>query len=301
MATNPAAPRRERPSVAVLFLVAALSALVVVAIYEVNGAEPPPRPGEASLDATAPPPAPNVPEPARSPGPPSCARLRQTYLAQCPNDLPGAPPPGAAVPSSAGARTAAEQARAAADLAVWLHPPPEELEELAKRCEVRFEMPAIAENAAPTVSDEDAAALSLDAAERAALQRTLTDLHTNLQDFAVQSVRELGGDLQGATPSLEEALSELQTRPGSGFEAARETVAKERAGRAQPPPSDQRQPPGERLLRLWAGLGDEFERQLATKVGKDRAHQLRTSSSASWMNRFSQSGCRTAAETTSRK
>ena len=294
MAATDRAERRERPGVAVLLLVAALSALLVVAAYEVSGrrgrrsAEHEPEATPPTAETSAPPP---------RPGPPrveSCARLRRTYLASCPQDLPIDPPAPLASPPAPGARNQ-DQARAAADLAVWLNPPPEELEELAKNCEVRFDIPSITDNAPPAVSDEDAAALSLSDAERVTLQRTLTDMHTRLHDFATQAVLELGG-APATSPSLEEALSDLQTRTGSGFEAARETLANERAGRAQPPAPDRPQPPGERLLRLWAGLGDDLEHQLAAKLGQERAHQLRTAASAGWMNRFSQSGCRARRE-----
>jgi len=66
-----------------------------------------------------------------------------------------------------------------------------------------------------------------------------------------------------------------------------------RAALAIPAGPSAEQPPGERLLRTWATLGDQLERQLATELGKDRARQLRTSPQAGWMNRFSEAGCRT--------
>jgi hypothetical protein len=164
---------------------------------------------------------------------------------------------------------------------------------MARHCEVRFDMPAITDNEPPAVTDEQAAALSLSEHERDLLQRTLRDLHTDLRRFAERAFTEAGGRGGGtATPTLEEMLTELQSRPGGGFEEAREKLARERATSVAPVGPSAQQPPGERLLRMWAVLGDQFERQLAADLGSDRARHLRASPLAGWMNRFSQAGCR---------
>ena len=275
---------------------ATLSALVVVGTYEVrarvrrpttsapDGGEPavehPQERGRAGVrSATA--------------SPLACGDLRRRYLLQCPHDLPvgapeGAPPPGASPTPGSAARTAAE-------LSAWLNPKPAELDDMARRCEIRFEMPAITENQPPAVTDEQVVALSLSARERALLDRTLRDMHTELRGFAQRALAE-GAGPPGSTPiaswTVEDMLNELQTRPGGGFEEAREKLAQERATGAAPVGPNAQQPAGERLLRSWATLGDHFERQLATDLGTERARQLRASPQAGWMNRFSQAGCR---------
>jgi hypothetical protein len=168
---------------------------------------------------------------------------------------------------------------------------------MARACEVRFEMPAVTDNEPPVVTDEQVAALSLSDHERDVLQRALRDLHAELRGFAQAALAGLpspsGASKEAAPATLEEMLNELRTRPGSGFEEGREKLARERAALAIPAGPSAQQPPGERLLRTWATLGDQLERQLATELGKDRARLLRTSPQAGWMNRFSEAGCRT--------
>jgi hypothetical protein len=89
-------------------------------------------------------------------------------------------------------------------------------------------------------------------------------------------------------------MDDIQERPSNGFDQARQRLALERAGMATPPAAAADLPPGERIFRLSAGLGDDFERRLADRLGADRAHQLRYSPlAAPWMNSFSQSGCPT--------
>ena len=164
---------------------------------------------------------------------------------------------------------------------------------MARHCEVRFDMPAITENEPPMVTDEQAAALSLSDREREVLQRTLRELHGDLRAWARRALSDAGGPSGNASAStMEDMLNELQSRPGGGFEEARERLAQERAAAGPSSPPSAQQPPGERLLRTWAVLGDQFERQLAAGLGGDRARQLRTSPLAGWMNRFSQAGCR---------
>jgi len=279
---------------------AALSALAVAGIYEVRArveARGGRAPDRAEEETDGPAERAVRPEPpASASAVPDCGDLRRRYLLQCPPDLAG----GAAIEASGAPRapmSSDADPRAAAALSAWLNPSPDELGQMARSCEVRLEMPAITDNEPPVVTDEQAVALSLSDRERDVLQRTLRQLHTELGGFARSALAGLpaspsaSNDASAAT--LEEMLSELRTRPGSGFEAGREKLARERAALAIPAGPSAQQPPGERLLRTWATLGDQLERQLATELGKDRARQLRTSPQAGWMNRFSEAGCRT--------
>jgi len=295
-------PAQARTSVIVLLLVAVLSGLIVASVYEVRARvakrhsqrsadEPPQSAPSASLD--------DQDRAARD----GCADLRRRYLlAQCSNDLPLAP---ASVQPGPAPGSQADQARAASELAVWLNPAPDELGDMARRCEVRFDMPAITETQPPAVTDEASAALSLSGRERALVDQTLSDLHAGLRTFAERAFAETAGQsaataAAASAPTLEEMLTELQTRPEGGFEEARAKLAAERAGLMPPPARDALQPTGERLLRRWASLGDEFERLLSDKLGSDRAHQMRVSTHAGWMNRFSQAGCRSQPQAASR-
>jgi len=275
---------QSRTSVLLLLLVATTSALIVVAFYEVRGRRTKDQPAQTQ-DAR-----PEVLAPAprahdiKSLVPASCAERRRRYLTDCAGELPVMAPPAVGVPSPHDA----DEKRASSELSVWLNPPPEELDDMAKRCEVRFDMPSVAEDEAPEVTDEASAAMSLSKQERALIDRTLVDLHAELRDFAQRAAGATLGNPR--PPSLEELLTELQADPAKGFAQARERLAAERAGAKAPsagaPPSA-----GERLLRLWANMGDDFEDRLAATLGKDRAHELRVSTHATWMNRFSQAGC----------
>jgi hypothetical protein len=277
-----------------MLLVAALSAIVVVGVYEVRARlakHHPESPSEAKELEPSEPPAPTEVSPARFGQ--SCGELRRLYLSRCPLDLPT---PEKAIPAP-NSESNEEEARISSDLAAWQSPNSVELGEMAKRCEVRFEMPAITENQAPHVTDEASAALSLSSGERGLLEQTLSDMHARLRGVAEQAFLEAGGPTSKPSElSLEEILSDLQTRPENGFEQAREKLARERAGLASPPQSGLPQPPGERLLRMWATVGDQFEQRLASELGNDRARQLRSSPQAVWMNRFSHSGCRAQPE-----
>jgi hypothetical protein len=284
---------QARTNIIPLLLVAVLSAVVVAGTYEVRARfarHRANRPLKTNAPEVSLPTAPALAPPVLADE--GCADLRRRYLARCPNDFLEAPPPGQPVSSSQTANREKET-RAAAALAPWLNPSPDELVDMAGRCEVRFEMPAITENQPPTVSDEDSATLSLSSRERALVDQTLNEMHAGLQDFAERAFAEATGrSVKASKLTLEEMLSDLQARPESGFEQARERLAQERAGLLPPPGGGSHQPPGERLLRLWASMGDAFEQRLAAALGSDRARQLRSSPNVAWMNRFSHSGCR---------
>lgn len=276
-----------------MLLTATLSAIVVASVYEVRGRLAKRRAAsDAPASSSQQPASPIAPLERRTSLEDSCTTLRRHYLVRCPGDVLAEFPPSGQ-PAPPGTSTNPEtEARAMADLTAWLNPSPAELGELAKRCEVRFVIPTLTENQPPTVTEEDASALSLSAKERALLDRTMRDMHTDLRDFAVRAYGEgAGRSAKASGLTLEEMLSDLQTRPENGFEEARQKFARERGGLASPPASATHQPPGERLLRLWAAMGDELERRLADGVGTERAHQLRFSPHATWTNRFSFSGC----------
>jgi flagellar motor protein MotB len=286
----------EKTSFISLALASALSALLVVGVYEIRSrlakghsvsSEPTPQPErqDPTEDETA--------VPRTQPGE-GCNALRDRYVLRCLADqtVPGGRPalaPGASAVSMSPDNEANEMAETTA----WLHPPKTELADMAKRCEIRLISPAILEKQVPTVDDEHAQALSLSAKERADLDQTLREMHQSFAD----AVRKTFAD--GATDpskesrlSVEQMIDEIQERPNSGFSEARQRMAAERAGAATPPATGADLPPGERIFRLSAGLGDDFERHLADRVGAERARQLVYSPLAGpWTNRSAQSGC----------
>jgi hypothetical protein len=185
------------------------------------------------------------------------------------------------------------EAEKMAELGAWVHPTKDQLAAMAAGCELRFISPAIMEKQPPTVDDEHATALSLSIGERAELDQTLRQMH---QSFAA-SVRQVyasgsADPTKGSSLSVQDMIEEIQGRSDSGFEQARQKLALERAGMASPPATGADLPPGERILRLSADLGGDFEKRLADRLGADRARQLLYSHLASpWTNRSTQSGC----------
>lgn len=225
----------------------------------------------------------------------TCTELRSRYLARCSGEPQPTSPAIDARPAPSGdAPIDGGEAAAIAEADAWLAPSPSELAAMAGRCEVRFLIPALSEDEPPTVGDTEAAALSLSDRERALLEQTLRALHAEVRSFAERGYAEGASQPgRGSTPTLEEMLSELQSRPENGYAEGRRKLARELAGLAPPPADAAQEPPGERLIRFWSGLGDEMERRLANGLGAERARQLRFSPHASWMNRFSESGCAT--------
>lgn len=284
------------PVALLLFAVALLAALIVVAVYEVRGRITRSRGPEpaASADAGEPLFATSGPDSERLVNPlrESCGELRRLYPARCRGALPSKAPAQGLPPPADGPAHQGSEERAIAELTAWLSPSAAELANMARRCEVRFALPALSENQPPAVTDEQASTLSLSSKERALLERTLRNLHADLREFSARALGEVAGGPGGAAGlTMEEMLADLERRPENGFEEARQQLAQERAGLALPPKPGARQPPGERLLRLWARMGDELERRLADGLGAERAHQLRFSPHAVWMNRFVRSGC----------
>ena len=294
--STPTAGAPRTTSVILLATVALASALLVVLVYELRarfGAghdqrSSGPRPA-ASVSAEESPPGVKRLPPRLVTGD-SCTALRARYASECSNAgaLPapaGAPQEAAPAPLSP-EREQAETKR----LAEWAAPSRDVLVDMANRCELRLVSPAVLDEQAPAVDGEQAAALSLSERERAELNRLLQSMHDELTDVVRPMFASAAG--QNTPASLDEMISEMQERPGSGFAEARTKLPQERAQLAPPPPAGAALPPGERFLRLWANLGDSFEQRLGQLLGPDRARQLRFSPHAtSWTNRYVYAGC----------
>ena len=274
-----------------LVLASALSALLVVGVYEIRariskGQPAPPAPLQSDLEDRAE----AVRALPRTPSSESCDGLRSRYILQCSTgrDLPDV--------TSAGSNTAMSPEHEAAEIAdssAWAHPPKNQLADMATRCEIRSVAPAVTESQVPTVDDDSARALALSPSERAELDQTLRQMHQSFAESVQQIYAEGTGDPnRGSSLFLDQMINDIQNRPNSGLDQARQTLALERAGMATPPATDATLPPGERLLRRSAGLGDDFERRLADRLGADRARQLLFSPFAGpWTTRSTQSGC----------
>ncbi len=265
-----------------LALASACSVLLVVGAYEIRArlskaASPAPSPRSEGQD----PKAAQGAKPRTRSGE-SCDALKDRYILQCPTEK--------ALPTVAPDDGEAEKM---ATLFAWAHPSKDKLAEMAARCELRLISPAMLEEQPPTVDDEHAGALSLSAQERAELDQTLRQMHESL----AASVRQAyaGGSTDptiGSSMSAQEMIDEIQDRSGDEFLQARQKLALERAGMATPPAAGADLPPSERILRVSAGLGDDFERRLADRLGANRAHQLLYSPLARpWVRTSTLVGC----------
>jgi len=295
---DPTSTTSQRTSPLSLALVSVLSALLVLGAYQIRArlSKGHPAPPAPALQSEGPEPTEaHGATPQTRPGE-SCDALRARYTLQC---VIGATPSTVGRPVSPRASSATitpeSEAKEMAEAFAWLHPPKDHLADLARLCEVRFISPEITGDQVPTVDNKDAKALSLSSNERTELDQTLRQMHQSFVDSVRQAYADGATDpSQASSLSVEQMMDDIQERPSNGFDQARQRLALERAGMATPPAAAADLPPGERIFRLSAGLGDDFERRLADRLGADRAHQLRYSPlAAPWMNSFSQSGCPT--------
>lgn len=148
---------------------------------------------------------------------------------------------------------------------------------IAKRCEVRYDLPPSAWNLGHTVDERRAAELGLAEDERRRVNEALHEEGIRL----VEALRTLYVDLTGnvagvATLEPFTLQQEILSKANAGDLAlARQRVAREQAGLV-PPGDATTGTPVERALRLLVRAGDDWERRLASILGAGRAAELRS-------------------------
>lgn len=156
---------------------------------------------------------------------------------------------------------------------------PEELAAMARRCEIRFDLPGYGVEP-HLMTDRAAAATRLSADERAIYDQTVRK--ESAQYMA--ALRALYQELVGADSENLDAgalmIEIMQKSPASDVEAARKRLAEERAGMAAPPADLRNQSVVERLFRLQSAAGPSLEQMLAAELGPGKAHQIRA---AGWV------------------
>lgn len=168
-----------------------------------------------------------------------------------------------------------EERRRAADK--WPARSKEDLLAMAKRCEVRYDMPPSAWNLGHTVDERRAAELGFSDDERRAVNQALHEEGIRL----VEPLRALYIETTGnadAAAALEPFTLQQEIMAKASPETlalARQRISHERAGLVTPGDPSQGTPV-ERALRLLSTAGDEWERRLAVIVGVERAAKLRT-------------------------
>jgi hypothetical protein len=168
---------------------------------------------------------------------------------------------------------------------------PEELAILARRCEIRYDVPKFLSNGRIELR-------GLGAAENGISEAQVAQLNQQLREFAPASLdrlralyREGTGDQVGAaTLAPKDMMRALFQRYPHELDRANQRLSLERAGQPAPPPEPGGPSVVERLLRLTFAAGDELERRAAQVLGAERTHELRRTG-AGYEPGYIQSGC----------
>jgi FecR-like protein len=151
----------------------------------------------------------------------------------------------------------------------------DELERMAEKCELRWDMQPIGQKPV-TMNKDDAQKLGISDEERALADRVLA----KDRDRIVSAIRALYLEVTGdnaagslAPMSMYEEIAD-KAPPGE-IQRVFQKLSRERAG-LEPPPADLGVGSAwERLFRLMAGSGDTLESGLAAELGAGVAHRYR--------------------------
>jgi len=152
---------------------------------------------------------------------------------------------------------------------------PDELAEMAKRCEIRFDIPGYGLEP-HAMTDKLAQAEQLSSSDRAIYDRTVRRESERYMTALRALHRELtGGDGGESLDGSALGIEIIQKSPRGDTIEARRRLSGERAGLAAPPADTQGQSVVERLFRIQLAAGDTLERLLATELGPEKVHQIR--------------------------
>jgi hypothetical protein len=156
----------------------------------------------------------------------------------------------------------------------WFDLSQEELADMAKNCEIRYDIPGYGLEPR-LMTDKIAAASNLSADERAVYDQTVRKENDRYMTALRGLYQELtGGDPDNLEPNA--LFTEiLRKSPTVDVVAARKRLAAERAGLAPAPADARGQSVIERLFRLQSSAGPSREQLLAAELGPDKAHQIR--------------------------
>lgn len=163
----------------------------------------------------------------------------------------------------------------------------EEWEDMASRCEIRFDLPPLGvETRAIGKRALEEAGLNAEQGEQiAAVVKAVGDAHVKeLRALYIEAT----GDTAGAETLNPHAMATEILQKSGDDGAARRRVGLERAGKLQPPADPATSPIAERYFRLVLHTGDLLESELAKIVGPEVAKQLRDQIAG---NRSIMAGC----------
>jgi hypothetical protein len=205
----------------------------------------------------------------------------------------GPVPPASSNPSPSSQPIAATVGRDDRDpLKATFYPPnPEELTELAKNCTVRVDHPKVLDS---TPGEVGSAAEEMNATpdEVRSMNEEMRALHASFRDRLRELYAEATGHAADTELSPRAMLGELQDKKPPQNADLLTSIAKERAGELPAPTNLGDSSAYERAERMYLALGDEFQQQLASRLGPERASALRAASGGWVWSRSQFTGCR---------
>jgi hypothetical protein len=169
----------------------------------------------------------------------------------------------------------------------YLEPDQAELLDRAARCEIAYDTPSV-----NGFSAKDTQSMGLAEGERETMNEVIKDLKTQVSADMRALYIEMSGDPATAdrlSPGSME--SEIFSRAPEGARArARQQLAREKAGLVAPPADLAQTPVAERTMRLMMTIGDRYERKLAERLGPERARALRAKHDG-WQGKTITNGC----------
>jgi hypothetical protein len=167
----------------------------------------------------------------------------------------------------------------------------EELATLAKRCEVRYDIPPHAMEAGYQLSSGRAERFGLSEGEREVVNQALRDEGQKVEAEIRSIYAAATGDKTGADKMrLQEMQEAVLRKDRHELNAAQQRLAQERAGQVAPPTAGEQRPYAERMLRALIVSGDSWEAQLGRIFGPERAREMRRRH-VTYTGRRSQAGC----------
>jgi hypothetical protein len=167
----------------------------------------------------------------------------------------------------------------------------EELAILAKRCEVRYDIPPHAMEAGYQLSSGRAERFGLSEGEREVVNQALRDEGQKVEAEIRSIYAAATGDKTGAEKMRLQEMQEAVLRKDRGeLNRAQQRLAQERAGQIASPTASEQRPYAERMLRALIASGDSWEAQLGRIFGPERARDMRRRH-VTYTGRRSQAGC----------
>ena len=152
-----------------------------------------------------------------------------------------------------------------------------ELAAMAKRCELRWDMPPLSADKPPSVSPKRSEALGLNETEVKAVEKVLVAHYRRMVKTLRGLYVEVTNDEQNAAAlSPWSLISEIRGKsPRAEVKAVFARLARERAGLVTKPAVKRRMSPVERLMRMLTTVGDRVEKDMGAQIGPDLARRYR--------------------------